>query len=142
MYFYLKSTIHCFTIWVLAALINAILSATCLSVAPNEFSNWGEALILTFSFTLAFSIPAVFIFWIIYMTSRMVNGNALFRLLLCSGFIGAVVSSVLFFISFSDMFKNYTFFLALSIIVAAVGSVMLHYNVISKNYKNKNYNNE
>ncbi len=142
MNYYLKSTIHSFTIWVLAALINAILSAWCLSVAPNAFDNWGEAFMLAFFVTLIFSIPGVFIFWITYMTNRMTDSSSLFRVLLRTGFIIAVVSGLLFFISFNGMLKGFTFFLMLSIIVAAISSIMLHHNFIIVSHKNKARNNE
>lgn len=136
MNYYLKLSIHSFTIWVLAALINAILSTCCLSVAPNNFGNWIENFTLIFFLTLVFSIPAIFIFWIIYMTTPM-DGNALFPQLLRTGFIMAFISAVLFFIFFNSMFKSGAFFLALSIIVAAVTSIMLHHHFIVASYKNK-----
>jgi hypothetical protein len=142
MNYYLKSILHSFTVWVLAALSNAILSACCLSVAPNEFDHWGEAFILAFFFTLVFSIPAVFVFWVAYMTNKMVDGNSLFRVLLRTGFITAAISGILFFVSFKVMFKGFTFFLMLSIIVAAISSIMLHHNFIINNHKNKISNNE
>ena len=139
MNYYLKSTLHSFTIWVLAAFINAILSACCLSVAPKEFDNFMEAFTLAFFFTLIFSIPAVFIFWVTFITNTAEDGNTLFRMLLRTGFITAFISGLLFFIGFTSMFKGHTFFLALSVIVAGVTSIMLHHHFIISSYKNKTH---
>ena len=133
----LKSTVYCFTIWVLSALVNAIISTCCLVITPNEFYNWYEVFMLSFFCTLLFSIPAIFIFWIIYITNNKADGNSIFRLLLRTGFITASISAILFFIFFNSEFKNCTLFLALSIIIAAVTSIMFHHSFIITSYKHK-----
>ncbi|MBC7510399.1 MAG: hypothetical protein H7320_16880 [Ferruginibacter sp.] len=131
-------TLFCtFTIWVLAALINATLSASCLLLKPGEFDNWAQSFGLSFFFTLLFSLPSVFIFWLLFLMNNKEDGQSLFQLLYRTGFVTAVFSAIFFAVSFYSMFKSYVFLLGFCIIVAAVTSIMCHHSLIAIIHKQK-----
>lgn len=135
----MKETLHTFTIWVFAALTNALISASSLSLAGYG-SGWGESwtgmFMLTLIFTLLFSAPAIFIFWTTFMCIPKNDAASLFRTLLKCTIIVASISAIVFSILFYNEFKNYTCFLGLSIIVAAILSVLAHHRFIVNTCKN------
>jgi hypothetical protein len=129
----MKETIHTFTTWVFAALTNAFISASCLSLAGYG-SGWGESwtgmFMLTLIFTLLFSTPAIFIFWITFMCTPKNDAAYLFHTLLKCTIIVATISAIVFCLLFYNEFKNYTSFLGLSVVVAGVLSVLAHHRFI------------
>lgn len=133
----MRLTFQTFTIWVLTALINAIISACCLSGGRSGYNEWIGAFLLTIIFTLVFSVPATFIFWITFMGAHKNDADYLFRLLLATGIVGALISAIVFYFSFYAEFKDYTFSLAISIEIATIISIVLHHSFIVEMYKNK-----
>lgn len=136
---FIKISICTFTIWVLAALINAILSASCLLFKPGEFDNWADNFGLSFVVTLVFSVPSIFIIWLLFLMNNTKDIQTLFQLLYRTAFILAVFSAALFAVSFYAMFQNYVFLLGLCILVAAVTAIMCHHSFIATIYKQKLY---
>jgi hypothetical protein len=119
-----------FTIWVLTALINAVISACCLAFSNTEFNVWILAFLLTLFFTLLFSVPAVFIFFICFAATSKSDAGHLFRVLLVAAFVTAIISAAGFYVAFYYQFKTFTIFLTLSIVISAISSIMLHHKFI------------
>jgi drug/metabolite transporter (DMT)-like permease len=131
----MQIVIRTFTIWVLTALINAVMSACCLAFSDTEFNVWILAFLLTLFFTLLFSVPAVFIFFIFFAATSKSDTGHLFRVLLVAGFVTAVASAVAFYFAFYYQFKTFTIFLTLSIVISAISSIMLHHKFIAATCK-------
>lgn len=119
-----------FTIWVLTALINAVVSASVLAFSDTEFNAWLFTFLLAFFFTLLFSAPAVFIFFILFTATEKNDAGYLFRVLLVTGFITASISAAAFYTAFSTAFKEFTIFLVFSIVLSTISAIMLHHKFI------------
>ena len=119
-----------FTIWVLTALINAILSASVLAFSDTEFNAWFFAFLLAFFFTLIFSVPAIFIFLIFFTATEKDDAGYLFRTLLITGFITASISAAAFYAAFNTAFKGFTILLMFSIVLSTLSAIMLHHKFI------------
>ena len=136
----IKSIFAGFTVWVLTALLNAVLSSTVISFFSSEFNRWPSTFLLVFIFTLIFSIPGIFLFWI----TLLVNWNAegLFRILLRLGFIVSGLSSLLIYALPMEMETGQLLLLSLCMVIATVTSIMLHHSIlksITAINKNENY---
>lgn len=134
---YIKITLCSFTIWVLAALINALLSAVCLLLAPQHSTDWQGNFCLSFVFTLLFSGPSLFIFWLIFLFNKKEDSQSLFQLLFRFAFFSAAFSAVVFAITFYERFGSCVLLLAVSIVLAAIASLMCHHYFIITIYKSK-----
>lgn len=119
-----------FTIWVMTALINAIISAACLYFSKGIFEDWPLAFVLAFVFTLLFSLPSLLVFFIIFIAAQKADGEALFRRLLGTGWIMAIISGVIFCTSFYSEFNEVTLLLGFSIFAATTTSILLHHRFI------------
>lgn len=136
MIIFIKLTIACFTIWVSTALLNALMGGTWLAVYSNEYNPWIQAFAIVFGCTLIFSVPAMFIFWIVLLSAR--HNLLLFRLLLKTGFIVSSLSSLLLFKLHVNEIEGQQFFLTLFIVISSISSIMLHHQIIKSILKNKN----
>jgi hypothetical protein len=121
----IKSIFLSFTIWVLTALLNAVLAVTWLSIFSNEFTCLPAAILVVFIFTLIFSIPGMVIFWIVLLVNR--DEELLFRSLLKTGFIVSALSSLMLYILNDDMIGGQKLFLPSCIVIASVASIMIHH---------------
>ena len=122
---FFKSIFLCLTIWVLTALINTLLSGTMLLFFSFDFHLSYSVFFLAFIFTLIFSIPAMFVFWItliIYWKNQY-----LFRILLRVGFITSCLSIPLL-IKLLDEGMYTEICLSIFIIISAIGSIMFHHS--------------
>ena len=126
----IKSIFLCFTIWVLTALLNALLGGTCLYFFSDEFWFWQAAVLDVLFFTLFLSVPGIFIFWLGLLVNR--KKALLFRQLLKAGLIISALSSLLLFVLPFNDFKGQQFYLAVCIVVSAITSVMMHHTRIQK----------
>jgi len=125
---FIKSVFICFTIWVLAALVNALLAGTCLFIFSHEFGFWPEAFFIVLVFTLLFSVPGAFIFWIVLLINR--DEAILFRILLKTGIVLSALSSLLLFIPTFYKAVDQPFAVSFCCVTAAITSVMVHHKRI------------
>ena len=94
---YIKITVTTFTAWILCAIINGLLCGTYMYLATSYFSEWPGEILLVFFFSLFFSAPGFFIFWIVLLISfaRWIEERALFRVALSTGFVLSLITGVL-----------------------------------------------
>lgn len=124
---FLRTFFLCFTIWVLAALINTLLSGTMLLFFSIEFRSSISVFFLSLVFTLIFSIPAMFLFWLALIINW--THQHLFRILLRVGFITACLSLPLL-IKLLDEEISTVIWLSIFIIISAIGAIMFHHSII------------
>jgi hypothetical protein len=131
----MRVILRTFTIWVLTALINAVVSASVLAFSDTEFNMWSFTFLLAFFFTLIFSVPAGFIFFILFTVTEKSDAGYLFRVLLVTGFITASISTALFYTAFNTAFKGFTIFLVFSIVLSTISAILLHHKFIAATCK-------
>ncbi len=126
-----KSIFICCSIWLLAGLLNALLFATWLSLFTTEFHHWPRTFGLALIFSLLFSVPGMFIFWVVFVVNW--SCDLLFRHLLNAGLILSVLSSLLLFL-FDGEIQKQQFVLACYIVIAALSSIMIHHTFIKNSF--------
>lgn len=124
---FIKSIFSTFTIWVLAALLNALLSATWLWLFSTEYNHWPVGFVLALVFTLFFSIPGMFVFWLVLLVNW--GKTSLFQLLLKAGFIISLLSSLFLFLLNDAELERQQLFLSLSIVTSSIASIMIHFPI-------------
>lgn len=132
---FIKSIFFCFTIWVLTALLNALLSGTFLCVFSNAFRHWPETFFEVFICTLFFSVPGIFILWILLLANW--HQQQLFGLLLKASLIISALSSLLLGVFPFSLIKGQQLFLSLCIVSASIASIMMHHSIIKSISANK-----
>lgn len=132
---FFKSIFISFTVWVLTALLNALLMGSVLFFLSDEFKYFPSAFGFTLFFTLIFSMPAVFVLWIVLLANW--DEQTLFRSLLKTGFIVSILSSVVAYFLPFGVIKSERPLLSLCIVIAAISSIMMHHSMISSINKNK-----
>jgi len=136
---FFKSIFSAFTIWVWAALLNALLSATWLGLFSTECSYWPAGFGLTLVFTLIFSIPGMFIFWLVLLINW--EKAMLFQSLLKAGFILSSLSSLILFLFDDTELERQQLFLSLSIVISSLTSIMVHFTIFKNIPSHKISNN-
>ena len=136
---FFKSIFTTFTIWVLAALINALLSATWLWLFSNEYNHWPTGFALALVFTLLFSTPGIFIFWLLLLINW--EKAMLFQTLLKAGFLISSFSSLILFLFEDTELEGQQLFLSLSIVISSTASIMMHFTIFKTFPSNKISNN-
>ena len=131
----IRSIFLSFTVWVLAALFNAILSSTCLYFFMPDFQYWAGGIAVVFFLSLIFSVPGIIIFWIVILFNW--DEDTLFRSLLKAGFIIAMASSLFLFTPIFKDFLKHPMILAPCILVATIGAIMLHHSTILSFFSKK-----
>ena len=131
---YLKLTGRTFTIWLLTAFINAVLTGTVVTFFEQEYRILLEVFLIVGILSLAFSVPGFFIFWVVllFKAARHERERVLFRSALTTGFILSAATAACAYGLLSSEVKNYAFLLIIMIILSAVISIMLHF----KKFKN------
>ncbi|MEJ7589141.1 MAG: hypothetical protein WKI04_16410 [Ferruginibacter sp.] len=135
---FFKSVIISFTIWIMTGILNTLLSGSYLYYFSNEFSDAPGTYLLSFIFTLVFSIPGIFIFWLVLLVNR--NSKLLFRSLLQAGFLISALSSLLLFALPFNHAKGQLVFLSGCIVVSPIASIMLHHSPIRSSTETKQHN--
>lgn len=133
----IKITICACSIWVLAAVINAILCAGSLFFSLKDYEDWSYNFYVAFVFTLFFSAPAILFFWFIFLLNTKENSKLLFRLLFRYVFFSAVFFALVFAIGLYPTLGSGALLLAYCIVTAAVFSLMCHHYFIIAIYKSK-----
>lgn len=131
---YLKITGRTFTMWLLACLINGLLCGITLSIINNSYTEIVTGIIGIAFISLFFSAPGFLIFWFILLLKIALNpkGAALFRSALIAGFILASVTAFLGAKMSLSEFFNYSSIPAVSILISAISSIMLHFKQFKK----------
>lgn len=131
---YLSITFRTFTIWVMASVINAFLSGIYLDICGNEHLPIPYLIFFCGIVSLFFSVPGFFVFWIIMLIaiSRYIYGRALFRAALSAGLLLATVTAVISSGLFKSASSTASFVLPLFIILSAITSIMMHFNLFKK----------
>ncbi|MGN6602820.1 MAG: hypothetical protein ACTHK8_10245 [Ginsengibacter sp.] len=133
---YLKLMFRTFTIWLLTASINGVLTGTAISIIKQEYDLMTGNFIIVGILSLVFSIPGFFIFWLflLFSAARHKRDRDLFRSALSSGFIlSAITAACGYHLLFAEV-KNYAIALVLLITFSCLGSIMLHFKYF-KNLK-------
>jgi hypothetical protein len=122
---FLKTCLFTFTIWMLAALINALLYAIIFNLGNIVHDDFHESFGMAFFFSLIFSAPGVFCLWIVFMIN---SGNpGLSKKVLRAVFILSLISCVFILVLPNDVYKGHWFLLSFIIIFSSLASVMLHH---------------
>jgi hypothetical protein len=131
---YLKLTGRTFTIWILASLINGLLCSIFITLSNAVYFELIGNMLLVFIFSLFFSAPGFFIFWLIllFKISTYTTERALFRSALITGFVLASVTAFFGSKIFLSEFDNHSFIPAICIILSAMSSIMLHFKHFKK----------
>ncbi|MEO7529777.1 MAG: hypothetical protein ABIS69_00150, partial [Sediminibacterium sp.] len=98
-------------------------------------NQWPGALLLAFVFTLVFSVPGIFIFWIVLLANW--SDAILFRIMLRAGFVISGLSSLLLLIVPDNDIKAHFFLLSFCVVVAAIASIMIHHPIIQSINRDK-----
>ena len=117
----------CFTIWVLTAMLNSIVTSCCMFVLLHADSNLLEASFIVFIATLIFSLPGIFILWLTLLFCH--EKENLFGVLLRSGFIICAISCCLFCLIPAIEMKE-RFVLAVCVLISFITSIMFHHRII------------
>jgi len=126
------------TFWFLVAMLNGLMSGSVISFFSTEFNYWPSTIFLVFIFTLLFTIPGIFIFWLVLLANW--ETADVFRTLLKTGFVISIIASLLVYILPVGMGKAELLFLPLCIVIAATASIMIHHSIlksITANNKNE-----
>lgn len=128
---YLSITFRTFTIWIMAAVINGLLCGIYLSISGYMNDPVPVMIFLSGILSLFFAIPGFFIFWIIMLILINNNfyGRSLFRAALSTGII---LSCCTIYFSFNLFRGSEGFAISLFIILSAITSIMMHFNLFKK----------
>jgi hypothetical protein len=131
---YLKLTGRTFTIWLLTAFLNGLLTGIAISIMGREYNQVVVNCILTGILSLVFSAPGFFIFWLVllFRAARHNRERELFRAALSAGFILSAVTATCAYDLLFSMVKNDAYVLVLTIILSSLTSIMIHF----KTFKN------
>jgi hypothetical protein len=128
---FFKTILHCFTIWIVASLINGFLCGIYLGIVSREFSGT-DAMLPAFFFSFLFSAPGVFLFWLFYYPFAASGriGRPLFFFLLqvafgCSLFIAIMGGAFLF-----HLFHWHVLVIGCAVLVSALSSLFIHRSAI------------
>ena len=132
---FFKSVFLSFTIWIVATLVNALLGGTWLTYFSEQPDYSPGAYLLLFICTLVFSIPAMFIFWVVLLSNW--DSDNLFKILLRTGIVVAALSTLVLFFFPAGVIHSDMLFLAPCIVIATIFSIMVHHSIIKSIASNK-----
>ncbi len=122
---FVQATFISFTAWLLAAFINAILMAAGIFIFEHLNKHLGVFFVATFLYSLLFSIPGIFIFWVFFITNYY--KEQLFQVLLKTALCTSLGSCLLVITCFDII----NFWLSIPVVIAAVAAVMAHHTTIN-----------
>ena len=132
---FFKSIFSTFTIWVLASLLNALLGATWLRLFLTEYNHWPVRFALTLLFTIFFSTPGMFVFWLMLLINW--ENTRLFRSLLKAVFIISILSALFLFLLNDHELERQQLFLSLFNVISPKASIMMHVPIFKTIPSNK-----
>ena len=134
-----KAIFLTFTIWLLTALLNGLLSGTWLVFYSVEFNEWTIGCFSVFIATLFFSIPGTFILWLVFLVNS--KEEYLFRSLLKAGFIVSSLSSAFIFVLPLGLGKREFLMVFLLAILSLTTAIMIHHAAIRTKTSHKTIEN-
>ncbi len=137
---YIKITAITFTTWILSSVINGLMCGIFIAIATHQFHKPAEFIIVIFFFSMLFSAPGFFIFWIILLIgfANSIQQRALFRTALSAGFVLAAITAVISSKLIRQEFPSINYVIMFLIILSAITSIMMHFKHFKK-IKTKNY---
>ncbi len=124
---YLKTTLIFFVVWLIASVLNGLLSgATIAFFERSAKSPDMEEFLFSIVFSFLFSIPFVGITWFVTIVSQLngSTGDSLFQFVLSTTLCLSIAAALFFVFTIGTGFMNTRYFVALSIIVSAFTSVL------------------
>ncbi len=134
---YFQSAFYSFTIWVLASIINGITSGLYLILSGKMGP---EALMGSLVFSLVFSLPGIFLFWIYFMIRlyKHSGGSKLFIELLNAALLVAIFSGIIFYQFLGNEFRSNNIVLMILGIVATLIALFVHRGTFLSSFTNDN----
>ena len=117
-----------FTIWIVAALCNALLVLAYILFTQQNLHQLAVIIVLVFFFSLACSIPGILIFWLLFIVRY--QKKHLFQFLLRSSMCIALATASLFQLAMGRPFLGSKVTLVGLTIIATTCSLMLHMHKI------------
>jgi len=125
---FIKTSFFTFTIWIATALVNSLLYAVIFYLGNIVKDNIVETAGMVFFFSLLFSVPAVFILWIVFLASC--ENAQLSRILLKTVLILSFLTCIVIALVPYGAQKGQWFLQVSIIMVSPVISVMLHHRFL------------
>jgi hypothetical protein len=124
---FFKTIAYSFTVWLLAALINAFLLAVFLAIVQTDAKGM-ISFIPAMVGSLIFSAPGIFCFWIFFLIAVFSNknGQPLFRLLLGTGSVCAFFCGLIAGYLFRDFLDIHCIIIAFMAMIASMLSLFIH----------------
>ena len=119
-----------FTIWIMAALFNAIGVEMLLFVMGKVNVDIIESLGIILLLSLLFSLPGIFLFWIIFISNY--NSPRLYQKLLFSALLISSLNSAIVQYFFSGSIQVTSWLIVSVTVVATFFSLAMHHRSISK----------
>lgn len=131
---YISITLRTFTICIMSSVINGFLCGIYLGIYGNEPEPIPSLIFFCGVFSLFFSVPGFFFFWIAMLIAirRYIYGRALFRVALSAGLILAAATGGICFRFFSYLSPNGQYVFPVFIILSAITSIMMHFRLFKK----------
>jgi hypothetical protein len=133
---YIKTTLIFIGIWFTASLLNGVMSGVSILLLNSSWQHEGvDSLGLSIIFSFVFSVPMVGLGWFITLMAQVSdkNGNDLLQFVLGTALFCSAAGGLIFIYTLGTEFKNARFFIALSIIVSALTSVLFFRKQIKTN---------
>jgi len=133
---YIKTTLIFIGIWFTASLLNGVLSGISILVLDSSWTHEGPgSLRLSIIFSFVFSVPMVGLVWFITLMAQASDkrGNDLLQFVLGTALFCSAAAGLIFIYTLGTEFKNARLFIALSIIVSALTSVLFFRKQIKTN---------
>lgn|GEM_PF-2084069 len=125
---FIKTTFFTFTIWIVTALVNGLLYAVIFSLGNMGNDYFIETAGMVFFFSLLISVPAVFVLWIVFLTSC--QNEQLTRILLRTVFILSLFTVIVIALVPGGTQNGHWLLQSSIIIVSAIISLMLHHRFL------------
>ncbi len=133
---YIKTTFVFVGIWFIASLLNGLLSGISILALDSDFKQEGPvSLFFAIIFSFVFSVPMVGLVWFITLMAQVSDkkGNDLLQFVLGTALFCSASGGLIFMYTLGTEFKNARIFIALSIIVSALTSVLFFRKQIKTN---------
>ncbi len=131
----IQTIIYSFTIWIVAALINAVLNATLLGFSEFRNESWPGAFVLALIFSLLFSAPGILILWVVFLINM--DEEELFKIILKSGILLSICTAIFFMCTLGRQFEEHSTLMAMFSVVSAIVAIMVHHQLITTINKNQ-----
>lgn len=125
---FVRSVFLCITIWVLTGILSGLLTGSCLMFIQSSTELWPGIVLFVGLFTMAFSIPGMFVFLLIVIWNW--NSPALFRIMLRCAAMLPLLSTSLLYLFPMGLDRNEFSVISIGVTISCLTSVMLHHSII------------